>query len=167
VDAAKIRYGLGGIKGTGAQAIEAIVAAREAGGAVRDLFDFLRRIDKRHSIGRAVEALVKAGAFDAIERHRGDALRFRRHRAERCRKGGTGAAQVSLFGDPREDARRSLVAVARMDGERASRARKNGRWLLPFGPSVHGVCARARAAHPAAALRAPTEEGDERSSPAS
>ena len=42
-----IRYGLGAIKGTGEQAIEAIVAARKAGGPFRDLFDFCRRVDKR------------------------------------------------------------------------------------------------------------------------
>ncbi len=35
VDRRRIRYGLGGIKGTGEQAVEAIVAARAAGGAVR------------------------------------------------------------------------------------------------------------------------------------
>ena len=62
--------GSAAIKGTGEQAIEAIVAARDAGGAFRDLFDFCRRVDKRHVNRRAVEALVKSGAFDAIEPRR-------------------------------------------------------------------------------------------------
>src|SRR5205085_11362369 len=37
VDEKRIRYGLGGVKGTGEAAIESIVAARQAGGAFRDL----------------------------------------------------------------------------------------------------------------------------------
>ena len=61
VDAKQIRYGLGGVKGTGEAAIEAIVAARAAGGAFRDLFDFCRRVDKRAVNRRAVEALIRAG----------------------------------------------------------------------------------------------------------
>ena len=41
-----------------------------AGGAFRDLFDFCRRVDKRAVNRRAVEALIRAGAFDAIEPRR-------------------------------------------------------------------------------------------------
>ena len=70
VDAKRIRYGLGGIKGTGEQAIASIVAAREADGPFRDLFDFCRRVDKRLVNRRVVEALIKAGAFDAIDARR-------------------------------------------------------------------------------------------------
>ena len=65
-----IRYGLGAIKGTGQQAIEAIVAARESGGPFTSLYDFCRRVDRTRLNKRTVEALVKAGAFDAIERNR-------------------------------------------------------------------------------------------------
>jgi DNA polymerase-3 subunit alpha len=66
-----VRYGLAAIKGTGQGAIEAIVAAREGhageGGApFRSLFDFCARIDRQRVNKRVVEALVKAGAFDAI-----------------------------------------------------------------------------------------------------
>ena len=65
-----IRYGLGAVKGTGQQAVEAIVAAREAGGAFTSLFDFCVRVDKSKLNKRSVEALIKAGAFDAIEINR-------------------------------------------------------------------------------------------------
>ena len=65
-----IRYGLGAVKGTGQQAVEAIVAAREAGGAFSSLFDFCVRVDKSKLNKRSVEALIKAGAFDAIEINR-------------------------------------------------------------------------------------------------
>src|SRR5499427_3008162 len=70
VDQKRIRYGLGGIKGTGQAAIDSIVAARETGGAFRDLFDFCRRVDKRLVNRRAVETLIRAGAFDAIDARR-------------------------------------------------------------------------------------------------
>jgi len=66
----RVRYGLGAIKGTGSGAIEAIVAEREAGGPFRGLYDFCVRVDRQRVNKRVVEALVKAGAFDAIEPHR-------------------------------------------------------------------------------------------------
>ena len=65
-----IRYGLGAIKGTGQQAIDAIVKAREEGGPFTSLFDFCVRVDRSRLNKRTVEALVKAGAFDALQRNR-------------------------------------------------------------------------------------------------
>jgi DNA polymerase-3 subunit alpha len=65
-----IRYGLGAIKGTGQQAIEAIVRAREDGGAFTSLFDFCCRVDRTRVNKRTVEALIKAGAFDGLQRNR-------------------------------------------------------------------------------------------------
>jgi DNA polymerase III subunit alpha len=41
-----IRYGLGAIKGTGQQAIDAIVKAREEGGPFTSLYDFCVRVDR-------------------------------------------------------------------------------------------------------------------------
>ena len=112
IDAKRIRYGLGGIKGTGAQAIEAIVAARDAGGPFRDLFDFCRRVDKRLVNRRAVEALIRGGAFDAIDPRRADAVRVGRRRALRGREGrGLGGAGVAVRRWPREAADSSLVAT--------------------------------------------------------
>ncbi len=71
VDAKTIRYGLGAVKGVGEPAVRAILAAREQGGAFRDLFDFCERADRRLVNRRAVEALIRAGAFDALEGHVG------------------------------------------------------------------------------------------------
>ncbi|MBE7942786.1 MULTISPECIES: DNA polymerase III subunit alpha [Ramlibacter] len=65
-----IRYGLGAIKGTGQLAIEAIVRAREEGGPFSSLYDFCCRVDRSRINKRTVEALVKAGAFDALELNR-------------------------------------------------------------------------------------------------
>jgi DNA polymerase-3 subunit alpha len=75
----QIRYGLGAVKGTGQQAIEAIVAAREGRGVgpsgdvvgpFKSLFDFCLRVDRARLNKRTVEALIKAGAFDALQRNR-------------------------------------------------------------------------------------------------
>jgi DNA polymerase III subunit alpha len=65
-----IRYGLGAIKGTGQQAIEAIVAERERGGAFTSLFDFCARVDRSKFNKRTVDALIKAGAFDDLQLNR-------------------------------------------------------------------------------------------------
>ena len=65
-----IRYGLGAIKGVGRGACEAIVAARDAGGAFRDLGDFCRRVDPGKLNKRVLEALILAGAMDALAPHR-------------------------------------------------------------------------------------------------
>ncbi len=65
-----IRYGLGAVKGTGKAAIEAIVAAREAGGPFTSLFDFYARIDRSRVNKRTIEALIKGGAFDSIHLNR-------------------------------------------------------------------------------------------------
>jgi DNA polymerase-3 subunit alpha len=74
-----IRYGLGAVKGTGQQAIDAIVAAREGrgegpqGGTIgpfKSLFDFCVRVDKARLNKRTVEALIKAGAFDSLNLNR-------------------------------------------------------------------------------------------------
>ena len=69
-----IRYGLGAIKGSGEQAIEAIVAARESGSAVTSLYDFSRRVDRSRLNKRTVEALIKAGAFDCLDLNRASLL---------------------------------------------------------------------------------------------
>jgi DNA polymerase-3 subunit alpha len=63
-----IRYGLGAVRGTGEAAIESIVKAREADGPFKDLFDFCARVDRRQVNRRAIEALMRAGAFDSLYR---------------------------------------------------------------------------------------------------
>jgi DNA polymerase-3 subunit alpha len=70
VDAKNIVYGLGAIKGAGQAAMELIIAARQANGPFKDLFDFCQRVDLRKVNRRVLEALIKAGAFDKIGPHR-------------------------------------------------------------------------------------------------
>ncbi|WP_114689912.1 DNA polymerase III subunit alpha [Polynucleobacter necessarius] len=63
-----VRYGLGAVRGTGEAAIASIVKARETGGPFKDLFDFCARVDRRQVNRRAIEALMRAGAFDSLYR---------------------------------------------------------------------------------------------------
>ncbi|XZG71540.1 DNA polymerase III subunit alpha [Chitinibacteraceae bacterium HSL-7] len=66
----QIRYALGAVKGVGQSAVETIVAEREANGPFTDLYDFCRRTDKKEVNKRVIEALIRAGAFDALDDHR-------------------------------------------------------------------------------------------------
>ncbi|MFM2112520.1 MAG: putative polymerase alpha subunit, DnaE subfamily [Pseudomonadota bacterium] len=70
----QVRYGLGAVKGTGQQAIDAIVAAREEGGPFKSLYDFCVRVDRGRINKRTVEALIKAGAFDSLQLNRASLL---------------------------------------------------------------------------------------------
>ncbi|MGB5326290.1 MAG: DNA polymerase III subunit alpha [Pseudomonadales bacterium] len=64
-DEGRVVYGLGAIKGLGEGPVEAILEARRDG-PFSDLFDFCRRTDSRKLNKRALEALVRCGAFDAL-----------------------------------------------------------------------------------------------------
>src|SRR5690606_26578739 len=66
IDERTMRYGLGAVKGVGRGACEAIVEERERGGAFADLLDFCKRVDSTKLNKRALEALVNAGALDAL-----------------------------------------------------------------------------------------------------
>ncbi len=69
-----VRYGLGALKGSGQGAVEAIVEARAEGGPFRSFFDFCARVDRKRLNKRAVEALIKAGAFDQLHPERSNLL---------------------------------------------------------------------------------------------
>jgi DNA polymerase-3 subunit alpha len=58
-----IRFGLDAVKGVGFQAVEGIKAAREEGGPFESLWDFCARVDCRAVNRKAIEALIKCGAF--------------------------------------------------------------------------------------------------------
>jgi len=100
VDPTTIRYGLGGIKGTGRGAIEAILAARAAGGPYTDLFDLCARVDKHVINRRVVEALVRAGALDRLLDDRATLLATVGRAIEAAQHEAASAGQASLFGAP-------------------------------------------------------------------
>jgi DNA polymerase III subunit alpha len=63
----QVRFGLGAIRGVGEGAVRSILAAREAEGPFKDMFDLLCRIDLRLCNKRVLEALVCAGALDGFD----------------------------------------------------------------------------------------------------
>ncbi|HIF9450305.1 TPA: DNA polymerase III subunit alpha [Photobacterium damselae] len=65
-DQGAIVYGIGAVKGVGEGPIENIIAAREAGGHFKDLFDFCARIDTKKVNKRVLERLIKSGAMDRL-----------------------------------------------------------------------------------------------------
>ncbi len=92
----RIRYGLGAIKGTGQNAIEAIIAARQER-PFTDLFDFVKRVDKRQINRRTIESLVKSGAFDSFGVDRGILLASVGLAMDSADQAEASANQVSLF----------------------------------------------------------------------
>ena len=62
----EIRFGLGGIKGTGDAAVESIIEERN-NGAYKDIFDFMTRVNLRTVNKKTLESLIYAGAFDHFQ----------------------------------------------------------------------------------------------------
>jgi len=110
MDAQTIRYGLGGIKGTGEAAINSILSARKEGGPFSDLFDLCHRVDKRLVNRRVVESLVRAGAFDSINDHRASLLASVGMALESAEQASRSVNQVSLFGDLTDSAQQPALA---------------------------------------------------------
>jgi DNA polymerase III subunit alpha len=108
VEDGEVLYALGAVRNVGLQAMEHLVAVREAGGRFRDLFDFVERVDPRQVGKRALENLARAGAFDSLESDRGKILAsadvliaYGQAMAEE-----RASSQSSLFGDEHADAGR-------------------------------------------------------------
>ncbi len=117
VDAKTIRYGLGAIKGTGESAISAMQRAREGmngkAGDFTDLFDFCKRIDKRVVNRRVIEALIRAGAFDAIDDQRARLMASVGIALEAAEQAERNALQVGLFdGGSGQDQRVQMIEAA-------------------------------------------------------
>ncbi|GJG93604.1 DNA polymerase III subunit alpha [Cupriavidus pauculus] len=125
-DAKTIRYGLGGIKGSGQGAIEDILRAREEK-PFADLFDFCERVDRRQVNRRTIEALIRAGAFDSLNDNRAQLLASVSMAMEAAEQKAESANQVSLF-DLMEDAgeahRPELVDEPRWSAKRTLQEEK-------------------------------------------
>ncbi|MEP6391749.1 MAG: DNA polymerase III subunit alpha [Halioglobus sp.] len=66
----EVIYGLGAIKGLGEGPIENILKTREADGSFSDLFDFCARTDPKRVNRKAIDALIRSGAFDSLQEDR-------------------------------------------------------------------------------------------------
>jgi DNA polymerase-3 subunit alpha len=65
-----VRYALSAIKGVGREAMARLAADRSENGPFKDLFDVAERLDQKVLNKRLVESLVKAGAFDSLNKNR-------------------------------------------------------------------------------------------------
>lgn len=70
VSRTKVRFGMAAIKNVGVNVIESIVKSRKEKGNFKDFMDFINKIDTAVVGKRAVESLIKAGAFDSFIIHR-------------------------------------------------------------------------------------------------
>ncbi len=95
----QILYGLGAIKGTGLAAIELILAAREADGPFKNLFDFCNRLDLRKVNRRVIESLIRVGAFDKLEPNRAALLAAVGMATAAAEQANSHAGQDNLFGE--------------------------------------------------------------------
>lgn len=66
VDGTAIRYGLSAIKSVGGSVIDKIVEERRDNGEFTSLKDFIDRVSDKEVNKRAIENLIKAGAFDSF-----------------------------------------------------------------------------------------------------
>ena len=89
-----IRFGLDAVKGVGYQAVEAIKRAREECGAFASLWDFCERVDNRTVNKKAIEALIKCGAFGSTGATRKGMLSV----LEQAQGAGQKAQQDALIG---------------------------------------------------------------------
>jgi DNA polymerase-3 subunit alpha len=97
-----IRFGLDAVKGVGYAAVEAIKAAREdsdpsrptATKPFRDLWDFCARVDNRTVNKKAIEALIKCGAFGST----GDSRKGMLAVLEQAQQAGQKAQQDAQIG---------------------------------------------------------------------
>ena len=61
-----ILFGLGGVKGVGEAAVEAIISERDAHGEFKDIYDFAERVNLSACNRKTIESLALAGAFDSL-----------------------------------------------------------------------------------------------------
>lgn len=74
VSGGKIRFGLAAVKNVGRQVIVSIIKARKDKGRFTSFTDFCQKIEDGELNKRAVESLIKAGAFDSLKCYRSQLL---------------------------------------------------------------------------------------------
>ncbi len=108
-----IRYALAAIKGVGREAMNRLAEERTENGPFKDLFDFAERLDQRVLNKRLVESLVRAGAFDTLNKNRAQTFAtveaLTRH--SQATHESRGSSQNNLFGDDTAQRRPQLPKV--------------------------------------------------------
>jgi DNA polymerase-3 subunit alpha len=121
----KIRFGLNAVKNVGESAVRSILAARDESGPFTSIWEFCERVDPQVVNKRALESLVKCGAFDSTGASRKgmfevleDSLSWGgRQQADRL------AGQSSIFdlGDEAEERPRHHRPIPSEEWEKAER----------------------------------------------
>jgi DNA polymerase-3 subunit alpha len=62
----EIRFGMGGLKGVGENAVENIIEERNKRGLYKDVFDFITRVNQKATNKKSLECLAYGGAFDCF-----------------------------------------------------------------------------------------------------
>ena len=124
-----IRFGLDAVKGVGHQAVEAIKRAREEGGPFRSLWDFCARVDCRAVNRKAIEALVKCGAFGSTGASRRGMLAV----LDQAQGAGQKAQQDAQIGQ-------GSIFDLEGEGSNGSSPAGNGArpWAVPSHPPIPG-----------------------------
>ena len=94
----KIRFGLLAVKNVGEGVVDAILRMREDG-RPRDIFEFIHRINIQDINKKAMESLIKAGAFDSMNENRAQHMAVFESLMESAQSDSrkTIAGQLSLF----------------------------------------------------------------------
>ena len=108
-----VRYALAGLKNVGAAAMESLIEERSKNGEFKDMDDFCSRVDTRQINKRALENLIKAGAFDTINPNRAQLLKGVEMMLREMNLAAQerNSNQVSLFGDQVDEHTIILPAV--------------------------------------------------------
>jgi DNA polymerase-3 subunit alpha len=146
-----IRFGLANVKNVGEGVVEGIIEARGSGEPFASVDDFFARVNHRHLNKRALESMIKAGAFDSLGGRSAllenlDRAIAMAQQTQRQREAGQG----SLFDLMGEEERPSVV-VAPAAGEDDTPQSQRLAWereLLGVYVSEHPFAAVARAIEP-------------------
>jgi DNA polymerase-3 subunit alpha len=116
-DPKTVIYGLGAIKGVGGAALDGIIEERSASGPFVDLYDFCRRNDTRKVNRRVMEALIKAGAMDALGSNRATLMASLNNAMQLAEQNQAAAlaGQNDLFGSDDVPEQHSNVHIVEVD----------------------------------------------------
>lgn len=96
-----IRFGLGGIKNVGENAVREIARAREEKGPFTSLVDFCNRVSMRIVNKRVIENLIRSGAMDSLPGKRSQKLVIMEQAVENAAafQRDQASGQINLFGE--------------------------------------------------------------------
>ena len=110
-----IRFGLGGVKSVGDNAVEQLLAERHRNGLYSSILDFCKRVDSRVVNKRLLESLIRCGAMDSFKENRNQLLAMyegAQSLGQRLQKEEARGA-MSLFGD--EPSVAETIEVPKLD----------------------------------------------------